>query len=207
MKIPKAISICTLVISQEQSYTKNKEKRMREINKVSKKFNIKIEDSLSCHYFGKKKYKFILTSKLFHPHVINDTFYFLGPSIDDRPIDNTFNFKKEENKNLIYISLGTIFYNNLDYFKKSIEAFRTLKEFQVIISIGKKNNVEDIGDLPDNIFAFNYVPQIQVLKQTDIFITHGGFNSINESLFLNNLPVIVIPQELDQYHNANQIEK
>ena len=208
LKIPKVINICTFIIYKQPFYTKNKEKRMFEINKVNKKFNINIQDFLSCHYFGKTKYKFILTSRLFHPQdVINDTFYFLGPSIDERPIDNTFNFKKEENKKLIYISLGTLFYDNLDFFKKSIETFGTLKEFQVIISIGKKNNVKDLGDLPDNIFVFNYVPQTQILKQTDIFITHGGINSINEGLFLNNLPLIVIPREADQFYNANQIEK
>jgi UDP:flavonoid glycosyltransferase YjiC (YdhE family) len=45
------------------------------------------------------------------------------------------------------------------------------------------------------------------LKQTDIFITHGGLNSINEAILFNNLPIIVIPQELDQYENTEQIEK
>ena len=45
------------------------------------------------------------------------------------------------------------------------------------------------------------------MKIADIFITHGGINSINEAILLNNLPVIVIPQEIDQFDNAKQIEK
>ena len=61
--------------------------------------------------------------------------------------------------------------------------------------------------MPKNIFAFNFVPQIKILKETDIFITHGGINSINEALFENKLPLIIIPQNMDQFSNANQIEK
>ena len=97
--------------------------------------------------------------------------------------------------------------NNLELFKNCIEAFKNLKEFQIILSIGKILNVKDLGELPENIFAFSYVPQLQVLKQTDIFITHGGINSINEAILLKNLPLIVIPQEFDQFDNAKQIEK
>ena len=97
--------------------------------------------------------------------------------------------------------------NNLELFKNCIEAFKNLKEFQIILSIGKILNVKDLGELPENIFAFSYVPQLQVLKQTDIFITHGGISSINEAILLKNLPLIVIPQDFDQFDNAKQIEK
>ena len=75
------------------------------------------------------------------------------------------------------------------------------------MSIGKYFDIKDLGDLPENILAFNFVPQLQILKIADIFITHGGINSINEAILLNNLPIIVIPQEIDQFDNAKQIEK
>ena len=177
---------------------------------VNKKYNIILRDFFRMHYFPDSKYKFMLTSKLFHPEskIINDeSFYFLGPSIEERTEENNIDFKKDENKKLIYISLGTIFSFNLGIYKKCIKALGNSKDFQVIMSIGKYNEVRDLGDLPENIFAFNYVPQIKILKETDIFITHGGINSINESIFMQKLPVIVIPQDLDQIDNAKQIEK
>ena len=175
---------------------------------INKKFNLNIRDFLAMHYKGDAKYKLMLTSKLFHieTNALDDSFYFIGPYIEERPTDNKFNFKKDENKKLIYISLGTIFNKNIDFYKKCIEIFGNSKQFQVIISIGKSINVKDLGDLPENISAFNFVPQHQVLKQSDIFITHGGINSINEAILLNNLPLIVIPQEMDQNDNAKQIE-
>ena len=154
------------------------------------------------------KYKFILTSKYFQPEInmLDDSYYFLGPSYEERPIDTSFTFKKDENKKLIYISFGTIF-GEIDLFKKCIETFRNSKEFQIIMSIGINNNIKDLGDIPDNFHIYNHVPQLQVLKETDIFIAHGGLNSINEGIIIKNLPFIIIPLKFDQFGNAKQLEK
>ena len=67
--------------------------------------------------------------------------------------------------------------------------------------------IKDLGELPENIFIYSHVPQLQVLKECDIFITHGGINSINEGILLKKLPLIVVPQEMDQIDNVKQIEK
>ena len=71
----------------------------------------------------------MLTLKLFHieSDVLDDTFYFIGPSIEERPIDNNFDFKKDKNKKLIYISLGTVFNNNIEFYKKCIVTFEKFK--------------------------------------------------------------------------------
>jgi len=209
-KIPNIIAVYCFPIGEMTEFFKGSiENRSRSLIPINKKYNLNLRDFLFMHYSGDAKYKLMLTSKLFHiqSNRIDDSFFFIGPSIEERPIDNSFTFKKDENKKLIYICLGTVFNNNLEFFKNCIEAFRNSKEFQIILSIGKNLNVKDLGDLPENIFAFNYVPQLQVLKQTDIFITHGGINSINEAILLKNLPLIVIPQEADQFDNAKQIEK
>ena len=183
-------------------------RRMRVLTPINKKYNINIRDFMFI-LCEEAKYKLILTSKLFHVEtkLIDDSVYFIGPSIEERPIDTTFNFTKNENQKLIYISLGTVFCVNKDIFKMFIETFKNLKEFQVIISIGKIINPKDLGELPDNIYIYNYVPQLQILKQTDIFITHGGLNSINEGILIKQLPFIIIPQEFDQFENAKQLEK
>jgi MGT family glycosyltransferase len=209
-KIPTVISVYIFPLGEETPFVEEfEERRLKPIIPVNKKFNLNIRDFIHVHYIADAKYKLMLTSKLFHPQseVIDDSFYFIGPSIEERPIDNNFNFKKDENKIFVYISLGTIFNDNFEIFKQFVEAFRNWKDFQVVISIGKHFDVKDLGDLPENILAFNFVPQLQILKIADIFITHGGINSINEAILLNNLPIIVIPQELDQFDNAKQIEK
>ena len=47
---------------------------------------------------------------------------------------------------------------------------------------------------------------MQVLEQADIFITHGGLNSIYEAFILCELPLIIVPQEVDQKVNADIIK-
>jgi MGT family glycosyltransferase len=177
---------------------------------INKKFNLKIRDFLDLAYIADAPYKLVLTSKLFNPDnysLTDNSFIFIGPSIEKRAIDDSFKFKKDENKKLIYISLGTVFNKNIEFYQKCIKAFENKKEFQVMMSIGKSLDIKELGDLPDNFFVYNYVPQIQVLNYTDIFITHGGTNSIYEALLLKNLPLIVIPQNGDQFTCAKQIEK
>ncbi len=179
------------------------------LNHVNKKYNLTIRDYLSMPYMSDAKYKLMLTSKLFHieSKIVDNSFYFIGPPLEERANDESFDFKKDPNKKLIYISLGTVFNLNVEFYKKCIETFVNSKEFQVIISIGQLINIKDLGKIPENINIFNYVPQLQILKQCDVFITHGGINSVNEGIYMNHLPLIVIPQEMDQIDNAKQIKK
>ena len=209
-KIPTVISVYVFPLGEEIPYVnKYAHSRMMAIDPVNKKFNLNIRDFICVHYIGDSKYKLMLTSKLFHPEskVLDDSFYFIGPSLEERPDEHNFNFKKDENKKLIYMSLGTVYNENFDIYKKCVEAFKNSKDFQVLISLGKYFEIKDLGDLPENISAYNFVPQTQILKQTDIFISHGGVNSINEAIFMNNKPLIIIPQQLDQFENAKQVEK
>ena len=209
-KIENIISTFIFPISIEKKFLyETEEGRKKAFIRINKKYNINIRDFIRMHYFPDAKYKFMLTSKYFHPDspVINDdSFYFLGPSIEEKRQEISIDFKKDENKKLIYISLGTVFNENIDFYKKCIKTFENSKEFQIIMNIGQKCEVKDLGELPGNIAAFNFVPQIKILKETDIFITHGGINSVNEAIF-EKLPLIVIPQNLDQIDNAKQIEK
>jgi UDP:flavonoid glycosyltransferase YjiC (YdhE family) len=51
------------------------------------------------------------------------------------------------------------------------------------MSIGKQNQLGDLGDIPDNFIVKQYVPQTEVLQYAKLFITHGGMNSSNEGLY------------------------
>ena len=208
--IPVLVGIYPFPVGEMTPYFKSTlERRNKFINNINKKHNLNIKDYVSMHYIGDADYKLMFTSKLFHieSNIIDNSFYFMGPALEERANDESFDFKKDPNKKLIYISLGTVFNLNVEFYKKCIEAFVNSKEFQVIISIGKLINIKDLGENPENISIFNYVPQLQILKQCDVFITHGGINSVNEGIYMNHLPLIVIPQEMDQFDNAKQIEK
>ena len=127
---------------------------------------------------------------------------FLGPSIYERKKE-AFDFAKGENP-VIYISLGTIVKGAKKFFRQCIEAFRD-EPVDVIISAGKEFEAKRLKNIPSNVHIYFSVPQIEVLRMADVFITHGGMNSISEAL-VHGVPMIVIPFMADQPVNARQIE-
>jgi MGT family glycosyltransferase len=60
--------------------------------------------------------------------------------------------------------------------------------------------------IPDNIVVKNYLPQLEILSKSSVFITHGGMNSINESLYYG-VPMILFPQMHEQRINALRVQE
>ena len=92
---------------------------------------------------------------------------------------------------VIYISLGTILKGDIAFFQKCVDAFRD-EEVDVIISAGQKFNAKKLKNMPSNVHLYKSVPQVDVLECADVFVTHGGMNSVSESL-VKGTPMVVIP--------------
>ncbi len=129
---------------------------------------------------------------------------FLGPSIYKRKSQG-FDFEKSE-RPIVYISLGTLIKGSLSFFQNYVDAFRG-ENMDVIISVGQKFNVKKLKKrISLNIYIYKTVPQLDVLKITDVFVTHGGMNSVSEALVYGT-PMVVIPFASDQPVNARCIGK
>ena len=102
---------------------------------------------------------------------------------------------------VVYISLGSII-SDKGFCKKCIKAFGN-KNYSVILNTGKVSP-KSLGNIPKNIYAYSFVPQIEVLTHTDVFLTHCGMNSINEALTLG-VPMVAMPFMNDQLTNAKRI--
>ncbi|NJQ15272.1 glycosyltransferase [Streptomyces bohaiensis] len=55
----------------------------------------------------------------------------------------------------------------------------------------------------DNVHVVDHFPQPELLQCAQLFLTHGGYNSIRESLRAG-VPMAVLPLFGDQEHNANR---
>jgi len=84
-----------------------------------------------------------------------------------------FDFSKVDTGNLIYISLGNVFNQAVDFYKLCFAAFANTK-YTVILSVGTQTQIEELGDIPKNLIVRNYVPQLEVLQHAKLFVTHGG---------------------------------
>jgi MGT family glycosyltransferase len=136
----------------------------------------------------------------------DDSYKFIGTSLPERPVHHDdFPLAQLEGHRVIYVSLGTVFTKNLSFFERCAEALRDV-DATVVLSYGKKVDLTKEISFPRNFIAKPHVPQLEVLRRASLFITHGGMNSVNESLHFG-VPMIVHPQGADQYMVASRVER
>lgn len=146
----------------------------------------------------------VYTSKefqLYSDEFSDENYTFIGPSISTRESNAYIPFENM-NKPIVYILLGTLQNNNKAFYQKCFRAFEK-ENATVIMSVGKAININKLGTVPDNFMVYPFVPQLEVLQHANLFITHGGMNSINEAMYYG-VPMVVIPLDADQYINANR---
>lgn len=134
----------------------------------------------------------VYTSKEFQPmsETFSDKYAFVGPSVSD-----VEEYVGDERRT-VYISLGTVLNKNNEFYKNCIEALNGLN-VDVIMSVGEKTDISALGKIPDSFVVKDRVDQIKVLNKSDVFLTHCGMNSVNESLY-HGVPMVLFPQHSEQ---------
>ncbi len=142
----------------------------------------------------------IFTSRAFQigEEAFGPQYKFVGPSVlPGRDAAIPFPFDKlNPALPLIYISLGTTFFQADDFYRSCFEAFADAP-CQVVLSCGPGGKAR-FANPPENFLVEEFVPQMKLLERTSLFVTHGGMNSANEGLLLG-IPLLVIPQRGDQF--------
>ncbi|WP_336078203.1 macrolide family glycosyltransferase [Paenibacillus sp. 203] len=140
----------------------------------------------------------VYTSRYFQPNgeQFGDEHLFIGPSFPERKGENSFPLDSLQGKKVLYISMGTVLDHTEDFFNTCIEAFSDFEGI-VVIAAGEKADFTKINPAPEHFIISSYVPQLEVLRHSDVFITHGGMNSVNEGIHFN-VPLVVLPQDKDQ---------
>ena len=165
--------------------------------KVKEKYDVEIHSPYEV-FCNPAPLTIVYTTREFQPfgEAFDQTYKFVGPSISSRLTQENFDLTEIKGKSPIYISLGTVFNQAIDFYKLCFKAFGNT-DHTVVMSIGEKAQISDLGEIPKNFIVKNYVPQTEVLKYAKLFITHGGMNSTHEGLYYG-VPLIVIPQSADQ---------
>ncbi len=133
----------------------------------------------------------VYTSKEFQPlsDTFSDRYAFVGPALPK--------LSNEQNKKYsVYISLGTVNNRNRQFYQNCMKALKDSNR-NVLISIGENTKISDFGEIPKHITIKNSVNQIEILSHAEVFLTHGGMNSVNESLYFG-VPMVLFPQQSEQ---------
>ncbi|TDF91136.1 macrolide family glycosyltransferase [Paenibacillus piri] len=219
LKLP-AINSCTSFAQTKESFDKMLEQLSKKIpteiikpiqdefqsltKMVKEKYDVEIHSPYEV-FCNPAPLTIVYTTREFQPsgEAFDPTYKFVGPSISSRLTQETFEIAAIKGKSPIYISLGTVFNQSIDFYKLCFKAIGNT-DHTVVMSIGNKAQISDLGEIPKNFIVKNYVPQTDVLQYTKLFITHGGMNSAHEGLYYG-VPLIVIPQSADQPIIAGQV--
>jgi MGT family glycosyltransferase len=148
--------------------------------------------------FGSSDLNIVYTSRHFQPcaESFDDRFLFIGPSIGSRTEVAGFPWDATSESDVIYVSLGTLFNADPTFYRNCFEAFGG-ENVRVVMSIGTTIAEASLGTPPANFVVKPSVPQLDVLRHASVFVSHGGMNSVGESLY-NSVPLIVVPQMGEQ---------
>ncbi len=121
-----------------------------------------------------------------------DAEYVLPQQVADRP----------DSSALIYLSLGSLGGADVELMQRLVDVLGTTRH-RFIVSKGPQ---ADRITLPDNMVGEQMLPQTKIIPQVDLVISHGGNNTVTETLHFGK-PLIVLPLFWDQYENAQRIDE
>jgi MGT family glycosyltransferase len=156
--------------------------------------------------FGSSDLNIVYTSRYFQPcaETFDDRFVFVGPSIGSRTETAGLPWDEGSSTDLIYVSLGTLFNADPAFYRTCFEAFGG-QNLRVVMSIGADTTAASLGSAPPNIVVRPWVPQLDVLRRSSVFVSHGGMNSVSESLYCG-VPLVVVPQMGEQEIVARRVD-
>jgi zeaxanthin glucosyltransferase len=132
-------------------------------------------------------------------------FHYAGPLHDNQgrePIP--FSWEKLIGRPLIYASMGTLVNGLKNVYRTILEAVSEFPDMQVVLSVGRNVDRNDLGPIPTNTIVVPIAPQIELLKRATLCITHAGQNTTLEAL-AQGVPLVAIPIGYDQPGVASRI--
>jgi MGT family glycosyltransferase len=103
---------------------------------------------------------------------------------------------------LVYLSLGSLGSGDVELMRRLI-GFLAETDHRVVVSMGPQH--AEI-ELAPNMVGAEFLPQPAVLPHVDLVVTHGGNNTVTESLHFGK-PMVILPLFWDQYDNAQRMHE
>ena len=169
---------------------------------IARRWGVEIEDDhRTIHSAGRVMVGFT-TQRIVGDELLVPSWEVVGPLMSPPPPT-----ARPQGRPLVYLCLGTAYNARPDPFKAAITALAG-EPVEVLVSTGNGRWVTELelGPLPDNVTLRTFVEARAVLARASIHITHGGCNSVHETL-LAGVPMVFLPQAFDQFPLAWAVER
>jgi MGT family glycosyltransferase len=118
-----------------------------------------------------------------------------------RAVDETFEPPPGDGA-LVYVSLGSLGSADVELMNRLVAALAETPHRYVVSKGPQHESIE----LAPNMTGAEFLPQPAILPEADLVITHGGNNTVTESIHFGK-PMVVLPLFWDQYDNAQRVEE
>lgn len=168
------------------------------------------ENGITQHpdpFMGRPARSLVLIPKALQPNAdrVDETVYsFVGACQGDRKAQGDWQRPAGAGK-VVLVSLGSTFTDQPGFYRECVEAFGGLRGWHLVLQIGRRVDPAELGDVPANVEVHSWVPQLAILKQADLFVTHAGAGGSQEGL-ATATPMIAVPQAVDQFGNADILQ-
>ncbi len=105
---------------------------------------------------------------------------------------------------VVYVSFGSFLSVRADVLARVVAALRTLP-VRAALAVGSADR-DALGELPSDWLVREFLPQVALLERAAVAVTHGGNNSVTESL-TTGVPMLVLPFSTDQFAGAAAIDE
>jgi MGT family glycosyltransferase len=158
-------------------------------------------------FAGRPDRSLVLIPRALQPNddrVDESVYTFVGACQGDRTAEGDWQRPAGVEK-VVLVSLGSAYTNLPGFYRECVKAFGDLPGWHLVLQIGKHVDPAELGDVPANVEVRSWVPQLAVLKQADLFVTHAGAGGSQEGL-ATATPMIAVPQAADQFGNADMLQ-
>lgn len=148
-----------------------------------------------------------LIPRALQPHAdrVDERVYtFVGACQGDRSDQGDWQRPANAEK-VVLVSLGSAFTKRPAFYRECVRAFGDLPGWHLVLQIGHRVTPAELGDVPANVEVHHWVPQLAILRQADLFVTHAGAGGSQEGL-ATATPMIAVPQAVDQFGNADVLQ-
>lgn len=124
------------------------------------------------------------------PQVFANRKEFFKDKVLEKRINQIIAKKKAKGQSLIYCTVSTFSKGDQHFIQRLINAVASEPNWILIIGLGGKLREDAFENVPSNVHAFGWVPQMEILRHTDCSINHGGIHTINECIHFK-VPMLV----------------
>ncbi|MDX3311407.1 macrolide-inactivating glycosyltransferase [Streptomyces sp. NPDC054884] len=169
------------------------------------------ENGITRHpdaFVGRPNRSLVLIPRALQPHAdrVDESVYtFVGSCQGGRAAEGEWTRPVDAEK-VVLVSLGSAFTDRPEFYRECVRAFGGLPGWRLVLQIGQRVDPAVLGEVPDSVEVRSWIPQLAVLRQADLFVTHAGAGGSQEGL-ATATPMIAVPQAVDQFGNADILQE